>query len=126
MAETQTLHTVSSEWICVERKSRKYNNGGVKSLFYLTSSEIEHLDDLSKIIYNILIEHNRPLPASYITKQINGKGVEFEKYTKKHIGDILYEGGLSTWLIRNNSRPTLWTLPKERINMHSPESTYLH
>ncbi len=122
MAETQTLH-ISPEWICVERKHRK-NNNSVKSLFFLTSSELDQLDDLSRIVYRILVDHNRPLPASYITKQINNKGVGFEKYTKKHVGDILYEGSLSTWLIRNNTRPTLWALPKDR-QVSSLESTYL-
>lgn len=65
------------------------------------------IDDIYKFIYNLLLSTPR-LPASFITKKVNESfGTRF---TKRDIGQILYESKLTKFLVSQGHQPVLWSI----------------
>ena len=102
-----------TDWTLV-KKTHKYKK------FDLNLPQFQEIDPISENIYYIIREYSnqgKGLPASFITKELNKR--LYTNYTKKEIGDILYEGKLSKYFIKDTSNmPTLWNLPR-RIKINS-------
>ncbi len=100
-------------WIVVSsRKFTQFKPTPKQPPFKLTEQEKDGLDTLSTRVYNLLRTFNKPLPASFIRKTINS--TYNTTYSKKEIGDYLYDGDLSKWVIITKGQPNLWSLPLYR------------
>jgi hypothetical protein len=109
-----------SSWILVSSRKKKKKPTKNKEVeeerakLVLSQSQHDALNPLNRAVYEILRDHAYLIPASYITKLVNSRGLTTDAgaaYTKKDIGQVLYAGPLRPYLFRYAKKhPTLWGL----------------